>query len=97
MLEYRGGSPWLLLTCGTCGGHAFGMVSAEHDVLHMYEIDERQLEALQKRARTVKAWVLLELLGYMETRDADVERALAAAIELHQTFAGKQTLTSTEE
>lgn len=89
VLEYRGGSPWLLLTCGTCGGHAFGMVSAEHDILHMYEIDERQLEVLMMKARTVKGWVILEFLGYMETRDADAERALAEAIELQQGKAGK--------
>lgn len=65
------------------------MVSAEHDILHMYEIDERQLEVLMMKARTVKGWVILEFLGYMETRDADAERALAAAIELQQTKAGK--------
>lgn len=89
MIEYRGGDPWLLLTCGTCNSHAFGVQSAEHGLVHMYDITQEQLETLSNYDRRTKAWVILEYLGYMEIRDADAERALAAAMELQHSKAGK--------
>lgn len=70
VIDFRGGDSWMLLTCGKCGTHAFGVQSAHHELLHMYDITAEQLDKITEASRTTPAWVILEAVGYLSKSEA---------------------------